>query len=95
MIIKNVSFTAKRRENLCIVGPNGSGKSTLLKSIGTLLEYKGRITLNDTDINTFTRSDLAKKVAILSQISTIHFPYTIFETVALGRYCLLYTSRCV
>ena len=33
MIIKNVSFVAKRKENLCIVGPNGSGKSTLLKSI--------------------------------------------------------------
>lgn len=93
MIIKNVSFVAKRKENLCIVGPNGSGKSTLLKSIGNLLEYKGRITLDNTDINTFTRSDLAKRIAILSQISTIHFPYTVYETVALGRYAHMKNSR--
>ena len=93
MIIKNVSFVAKRKENLCIVGPNGSGKSTLLKSIGNLLGYKGRITLDNTDINTFTRSELAKRIAILSQISTIHFPYTIYETVALGRYSHMKNSR--
>ncbi|WP_294341200.1 ABC transporter ATP-binding protein [uncultured Clostridium sp.] len=93
MIIRNVSFTAKRKENLCIVGPNGSGKSTLLKSIGNILEYKGKITLDNIDISTFTRSELAKRIAILSQISTIHFPYTIFETVALGRYAHMKSLR--
>ena len=32
------------------------------------------------------RKELAKKVALMSQNSQIYFPYTVYETVALGRY---------
>ncbi|MEG0855780.1 MAG: ABC transporter ATP-binding protein [Terrisporobacter sp.] len=85
-IIKDVSFTVKNGENLCIVGPNGCGKSTLLKSIGNILEYKGHIKIDDKEVNKFSRLELAKKVGLMSQISEIHFPYTVYDTVALGRY---------
>lgn len=88
-IVKGVSFSVKRGNNLCIVGPNGCGKSTLLKSIANLLEYKGTIKLDSKEISKLTRKDLAKNVALMTQASNIYFPYTVYETVALGRYAHL------
>ena len=88
-IVKGVSFSIERGHNLCIVGPNGCGKSTLLKSIGNLLEYKGSIKLDSKEIRDFKRKDLAKNIALMSQASNIYFPYTVYETVSLGRYAHL------
>lgn len=85
-IIKGVSFSIESGNNLCIVGPNGCGKSTLLKSIANLLKYEGNILLNGKEISKFGRKDLAKNIALMSQVSSIHFPYTVYETVSLGRY---------
>ncbi|MGL5755217.1 MAG: ABC transporter ATP-binding protein [Paraclostridium sp.] len=85
-IIKNVSFKVERGKNLCIVGPNGCGKSTLLKSIASIIEYRGSITIDGMEVCNFSRRNLAKKVGLMSQITQIYFPYTIYETVALGRY---------
>lgn len=88
-IIKDVSFKVQRGNNLCIVGPNGCGKSTLLKSIANLLEYRGNITLDSKEISKLNRKELAKNVALMTQASSIYFPYTVYETVSLGRYAHL------
>lgn len=85
-IIKDVNFEVERGKNLCIVGPNGCGKSTLLKSIANIITYKGSITIDDMEVCNFSRRELAKKVGLMSQITQIYFPYTIYETVSLGRY---------
>lgn len=85
-IVKGVSFTVNRGENLCIVGPNGCGKSTLLKSIANIIDYKGSIKIDSKEVSSLDRKELAKKIGLMSQISQIHFPYTVYETVALGRY---------
>ena len=85
-IIKNINLNIERGKNLCIVGPNGCGKSTLLKSIANIIDYKGSIKLDNKEINRFSRKELATKVALMSQITQIYFPYTIYETVSLGRY---------
>lgn len=85
-IIKDINLDVKRGENLFIIGPNGCGKSTFLKSIANIIEYKGSIKFEDKEISSFKRKDLAKKIGLMSQISEIHFPYTIYDTVSLGRY---------
>ena len=85
-IVKNVNLTINRGENLCIVGPNGCGKSTLLKSIANIIDYRGNIKIESKEVNTLERKELARKVGLMSQITQIHFPYTVYETVALGRY---------
>lgn len=85
-IIKNINFEIKRGENLCIVGPNGCGKSTLLKSIANIIEYKGNIKIDGEEVNSLSRLELAKKIGLMSQITQMYFPYTVYETVSLGRY---------
>ena len=88
-VVKNVSFKVSRGENICIVGPNGCGKSTLLKAIANLLSFKGQILLDGKDTKLLKRKELATKVSLMNQSSNILFPYSIYETDALGRYAHL------
>lgn len=88
-IVKNINFNIKRGENLCIVGPNGCGKSTLLKSIANILEYRGNIKIDEKEVSELSRLELAKKIGLMSQMTQIYFPYTVYDTVSLGRYAYL------
>jgi iron complex transport system ATP-binding protein len=85
-VINNISLNVKEGENLCIIGPNGCGKTTLIKAISGIIPHSGTIKIDGIDINKMKREQVAKKVAVMSQISTIYFSYTIYETVLLGRY---------
>ena len=88
-VLDHITMDFQRGYIHLLNGNNGCGKSTLLKSIANLLEYKGNITLDSKEISQLNRKDLAKNVALMSQASNIYFPYTVYETVALGRYAHL------
>lgn len=86
-IIKDVSLSIEYGQNVAILGASGCGKSTLLKTIIGIIEARrGQILLDGIDIKTIERFELAKKVSMLSQLSTSYFPFSIFDTVMLGRY---------
>lgn len=85
-ILKDISFRLEYGENLCILGPNGCGKTTLIKAIAGLIPSKGEILIDDKDIGKMKRHEVASKIAVMSQLSTIFFSYTVYETVLLGRY---------
>jgi len=85
-VIRNISFKAEKGESLCILGPNSSGKSTLLKSIARILDYRGQILLEGRDAVSFSRKEFAKRTALLSQSMQVFFPYTVYETVSMGRF---------
>ncbi|WP_283591112.1 ABC transporter ATP-binding protein, partial [Clostridium chauvoei] len=88
-VVKNVSFNVNRGENICIVGPNGCGKSTLLKAISNLIPSTGNISLDNKKIIKLNRKELAIKIALMTQTANIQFPYSVYETVSLGRYAHL------
>lgn len=88
-VVKDISFQVNRGENICIVGPNGCGKSTLLKAISNLISFRGQVLLDEKDTKSLKRKELATKVSLMTQSSNVLFPYSIFETVALGRYAHL------
>ncbi len=85
-IVKDVNFKINKGENLCIVGPNGCGKSTLLKAISNLIDYKGKIYIENIEISSLSRKELSRKVGLMSQNSELYFPYSVYDTVAVGRY---------
>jgi len=85
-VILDINFEVKRGESLCVLGPNGCGKSTLLKSIARIIEYRGNINIDGKSISSIPRKELAKKIALLNQSAQVFFPYTVYETVSMGRY---------
>lgn len=86
-IVKNISLSVEKGEFFGILGPNGSGKTTLIKMISGLLELEqGTVKVGDKNIADLTKKQLAKKIAVLPQLSPQVFPYTVKETVSLGRY---------
>lgn len=83
-IISDVSCTAAPGALTAIIGPNGSGKSTLLKAICGEHTYSGNITLNGHDLRRRSTTQTAAQRAVLPQHSTLPFPYTVREVVAMG-----------
>jgi iron complex transport system ATP-binding protein len=85
-VIGGVDLEAAGGDFLCVAGPNGSGKSTLLRALARLIPCRGEVRVDGLDTGTLKRRDLAKKIGILGQMSQFYFPYTVYDTVALGRY---------
>lgn len=85
-ILKNISFSVFAGESVCILGQNGSGKTTLLKTIAGLLNYSGDIFFNGNNVKELNRKQIAKRIAVLSQITSTYFSYSVYDTVMLGRY---------
>lgn len=85
-ILKEISARIKEGEITVLLGVNGSGKSTLLKMISRLLPAnKGSIYLDKQDIVTYSNRNLAKKMAMLSQMNET-LEMTVFELVEQGRF---------
>lgn len=70
----------------CVLGANGCGKTTLLRAIAGMIPHRGQVRLNGREIGGMKRREMAACVALMSQINTVYFPYTVYETVMLGRY---------
>lgn len=85
-IVHSFSLNVDEGEKLCIMGPNGCGKTTLLRAIGGIISYMGSIRLNGQEISEIPRKKLCRTIAMLSQISSMSFGYTVYDTVLMGRY---------
>lgn len=85
--VDNVAFSASQGEIIGILGQNGCGKTTLLKCINRSLKPKyGTVLIDENDVLQMSRKDIARNIAVVSQTSSIIFPYNVFESVMMGRF---------
>src|SRR6476646_5199694 len=86
-IFKGVNLEIKKGEFFALLGQNGSGKTTLFKLITGQLPIKsGKITISGKEIQSFSKLEKAKKMAVLTQEVQVSFDYTVEEIISLGRY---------
>ena len=85
-VLRDVSASFETGGCYSVLGPNGCGKTTLLRSVCRMIDMRGDVLLDGRNVTSFKRAELAAQVALMSQLTTLYFPYTVEETVMLGRY---------
>jgi iron complex transport system ATP-binding protein len=83
---RDVNFTLKAGEVLCILGPNGCGKTTLLKCLIGLMNLQGgHVMLKERDITQLDRREMAKIMGYVPQLHQPAFPFSVMDAVLVGR----------
>ena len=86
-IINDLDLEINKGEFFALLGQNGSGKTTLFKLITGQLPIKsGKITLSGKEVQSLSKLEKAKKMAVLTQEVQVSFDYTVEEIITLGRY---------
>lgn len=85
-VLHEISCAFPEGGSWCVMGPNGCGKTTLLRAMAGLIPHRGRVLIDGVEIAGMKRRQLAARVAVMSQVNAVYFPYTVYDTVMLGRY---------
>ena len=86
-VIDGVTFEAARGTIVGLLGPNGSGKTTLLRLLsGTLSPEQGEVRFDGRALASFTRTALARRLAVVAQDTHLAFDYTVLEVALMGRF---------
>jgi len=83
--LKNLSFTVKPGESLCIIGNTGSGKSTILELIGRLYDVEdGQLKINNQNIKNINLNSLRNSIGYVPQDAFL-FSDTIMNNIKFGK----------
>jgi len=84
--LHDVSFAIAPGEIIGVIGPNSSGKTTLIRLLTRVHEpASGEIRLEGVPIGRMSRTDLARRVAVVPQGMLPQFPFTVCELALMGR----------
>jgi len=84
--LNKVSIIVKPREVIGVVGPNGAGKTTLLKTINGILKPKiGTVYINNKELISMKRREIAKLIGYVPQRASIFTHMTVLDFVLTGR----------
>jgi iron complex transport system ATP-binding protein len=86
-ILRDVSFVLETGEIIVILGANGAGKTTLLRALNlTLPVFEGEVLVGGKSIESLSRGEIARQIAVVAQENETKFPITVLEFVLAGRF---------
>jgi phospholipid/cholesterol/gamma-HCH transport system ATP-binding protein len=87
-VLRGVNLSVEKGESMTVIGGSGSGKSVLIKHIiGLLFPDKGRVVVEDQDLNTLDErglNEVRKKFGMLFQGAALFDSLTVWENVGFG-----------
>ena len=86
LLLDEVSLIVPKGKVVGLLGPNGSGKSSLLRLVSRVRKLRsGIVRLGDEDIQSLSRSALARRMAVIEQHATTEAQLKVRDVVMLGR----------
>ncbi len=86
-VLRDISFELHAGEVIALLGPNGAGKTTLIKALNGAKEFSsGTVELDNAPLASFSRREIAKRIAVVAQENETKFPVTVLEFVLSGRF---------
>ena len=86
-VLRGLSLSLAGGRFYGLLGPNGCGKTTFLDLLMRLRQPSaGDILFHGRHLTDYSRSDLARQMALVPQNFYINFPFTVRQVVMMGRY---------
>ena len=85
-IVRDVSFSAEKSENISLIGANGAGKTTLLRALSSLIKHSGNVIANGTDVASMSGKELAKLISFVPQGAEVTGDFEVMHFLELSRY---------
>ena len=87
VVLRGVDVLVEAGEFVGIIGPNGSGKTTLLRVLGGVIQpSRGQVHFEGRAVSDVSRTELARRMACLTQTVNVNLPFTVEQVVLLGRH---------
>ncbi len=85
-ILQELSLTVNEGDFFVLIGPNGAGKTSLLNVLAGLVKPgAGEIEILGKSLRAYSRKALSSVVAVVPQQLPTDFPFTVADTVLMGR----------
>jgi iron complex transport system ATP-binding protein len=86
LIVERANLALRPGELTALVGPNGAGKTTLVRALAGLILFEGNISVDGRTLASLSPRERARRIAYLPQGNVFHWPLSVANVVALGRY---------
>jgi iron complex transport system ATP-binding protein len=84
-VLCGIDLDVTSGEVVGLIGPNGGGKTTLLKAITRVVPSIGQVGVDGCDVTSLNARELARRIAVVPQDSTLPVGFTSLEVVVMGR----------
>jgi iron complex transport system ATP-binding protein len=86
LVLHDISLNIPSGEIVALIGPNGAGKTTLIRAVsGVIRPQSGGLRAGGEDLAGMTSTQRARKLSVVPQARNLPEPYTVWQTVLLGR----------